>query len=134
PVGVHVVREAARAADARHEDGVLQPHAEFGEEELHGGEHRVVAAARAPADLLVRLEVLPGQLDRLGMAVAGVAVGGVAVGLAHQSVSSMMQASISEARKWMPLILLSPTTSTSKSIRSSFDSCPRLSSGTRILS
>ena len=41
--------------------------AELGEEELHGGQHRVVAAAGAPADLLVRLEVLPGEGDRLAV-------------------------------------------------------------------
>ena len=63
-VGVHVVREARRAADARHEHEVLGLHAEVGELELHRREDRVVAAARAPADLLVRLEVLAAELDR----------------------------------------------------------------------
>ena len=59
-VGVHVVREAARAADARDEHGVLAGDAEVGHQHLHGGEDRVVAAARAPADLLVAGPVLLG--------------------------------------------------------------------------
>lgn len=62
PVGVHVVREAGGAADAGDEDDVLLRQAQFGHEALDGGEHRVVTAAGAPADLLVRLEVLHGLL------------------------------------------------------------------------
>ena len=65
PVGVHVVREPARAADAAHEHLVLRPPAELGHEQLHRGEHRVVTAAGTPADLLVRREVLAGQGDRV---------------------------------------------------------------------
>src|ERR1700691_1324402 len=57
-VGVHVIGEARRAADAGEEDGVLAGDAELGHEEADGGEDRVVAAARAPADLLVRGPVL----------------------------------------------------------------------------
>ena len=57
PVRVHVVREAARAADAGHEHDPLGRDPELREEGLHGREHRVVAAARAPARLLVGLEV-----------------------------------------------------------------------------
>ncbi len=52
-VGVHVVREAARAADAGDEDEVLARDAELGQHLLHLREDRVVAAARAPADVLV---------------------------------------------------------------------------------
>ena len=66
PVGVHVVREARRAADARDEDDVLPRQPELGHERLHRGEDRVVAAARAPADLLVGLEVL-GRLRPAGL-------------------------------------------------------------------
>ena len=60
PVGVHVVREAGGAADARHEHRVLAAHAEVGHQHLDGGEDRVVAAARAPAHLLVARPVLAG--------------------------------------------------------------------------
>ena len=75
-VGVHVVRQAAGAADAADEDDVLLRHAEVGHLLLGLGEDRVVAAAGAPADLLVGHEVLPGQLDDLGVLGAeGVAVG-----------------------------------------------------------
>ena len=51
PVGVHVVGEAARAADPGDEHGPLRRDPELGQEPLHGGEDRVVAAARAPARL-----------------------------------------------------------------------------------
>jgi hypothetical protein len=64
PVGVHVVREARGAADAGDEDDVLARDAELGHEALHRGEDRVVAAARAPAHLLVGLEVLGLELLR----------------------------------------------------------------------
>jgi hypothetical protein len=57
PIGVHVVREAAGAADAGDEDDLLGRDPQLGHEALDGGEHRVVAAARAPARLLVGLEV-----------------------------------------------------------------------------
>ena len=57
-VGVHVVREAAGAADARDERHLLAWHADRGERLLHLGEDRVVPATGAPADLLVGLEVV----------------------------------------------------------------------------
>ena len=65
PVGVEVVREARRAADARDEDDVLALEAELGQEALHGGEDRVVAAPGAPADLLVGGEVLAWSAGRV---------------------------------------------------------------------
>ena len=58
PVRLHVVREARGAADPGDEDDVLARDPELGHEALHRGEDRVVAAARAPAHLLVGLEVL----------------------------------------------------------------------------
>src|SRR4029453_17541178 len=60
PGGVHVVREAGRPADAGHEHRVLAADAEVGHEQVDGGEDRVVAAAGAPADLLVAGPVLLG--------------------------------------------------------------------------
>src|SRR5581483_2514370 len=75
PVGMHVVGEARRAADARDEDDALARDAELGHDALDGGEDRVVAAPRAPADLLVGLEVLRRQGEApaasVGLAVAG---------------------------------------------------------------
>ena len=59
-VGVEVVGEARGAADARDEDDVLALEAELGQEALHRGEDRVVAAAGAPAHLLVGGELLLG--------------------------------------------------------------------------
>ena len=58
PVGVHVVREAARAADAGDEHRVLGRDAELGHQLLDGEQDAVVAAAGAPADLLVAGPVL----------------------------------------------------------------------------
>ena len=58
PVGVHVVGEAARASDAGDEHGVLRRDTEVGHELLDGLEDAVVAAAGAPADLLVAGPVL----------------------------------------------------------------------------
>ena len=69
PVRLHVVREARGAADAGDEDDALARDAELGHELLDGGEDRVVAAARAPADFLVGLQVLRGQ-RQLAVAVA----------------------------------------------------------------
>ena len=66
-VGVHVVREPARAADARDEHDVLPAQPQLGQEALHRGEDRVVPAPGAPAHLLVGLEVLGRLLGvRLG--------------------------------------------------------------------
>ena len=48
-VGLHVVRKAARAADAGDEDGLFRPQVLVAAQPLHGGEDRVVAAAGAPA-------------------------------------------------------------------------------------
>ena len=67
PVGLHVVREARGAADAGDEDDLLAREAELGHEALHRGEDGVVAAARAPADLLVGLEVLRRQRQALAV-------------------------------------------------------------------
>ncbi len=64
--GVHVVRETAGAADPRHHHELLARDPELGEDLLHGREDRVVPAARAPAHLLVALEVLLGELQGLG--------------------------------------------------------------------
>src|SRR5262249_57870755 len=60
-VGVDVVGEAARAADAGDEDEVLARHAELGQELLHLGEDGIVAAARAPAHVLVGDEILAAE-------------------------------------------------------------------------
>src|SRR6185503_2977262 len=62
-VRVHVVREAARAADTGDEHGALALDAELRERALNGGEDRVVTATRAPTHVLVGLEILLGELD-----------------------------------------------------------------------
>ncbi len=60
-VGFHVVRKPAGAADAGDEGEVLARNTEGGHQLLHLRQHGVVAAAGAPAHVLVRLEVLLGQ-------------------------------------------------------------------------
>ena len=59
-VGRHVIRKAARAADAVDEHGLLARDAEVGHGPLHGFQHRIIAAARAPAHFLVARPVLGG--------------------------------------------------------------------------
>ena len=62
PVGLHVVREARGTADPGDEDDPLAREPELGHEALDHVQDRVVAAARAPAHLLVGLEVLRLEL------------------------------------------------------------------------
>ena len=135
PVGVHVVREAGRAADAGEEHRVLPAHAEVGHEHLDGGQDGVVAAARAPAHLLVARPVLAGgHGDGGGHAAVAVAVRAVrAVGLAHDfpPSSAVIAASISPTRNGTPCILDMVCASTRNSARSIRLSWPRLISGTR---
>ena len=62
PVGIHIIRKPGGAADAGHHHVafliVIERLAHLGERALQGGQHRVVAASGAPADLLVALEIL----------------------------------------------------------------------------
>src|SRR5262249_888155 len=92
PVRLHVVREAGRAADAGDEDDLLAWKAELRHEALDGGEDGVVAAARAPAHLLVGLEVLRRQRQPFAVAVDAV--------LAHNIVSIASASSL--GRKGTP--------------------------------
>src|SRR5579864_17488 len=62
--GVHVIREAAGAADSRNDHKVFALDAEFGENRLNRGENGVVPAAGAPADFLVGLKILFRQRRR----------------------------------------------------------------------
>src|SRR5262249_43406062 len=63
-VGVHVIREAARAADPGDEDDIFLGNAQVRHRLLDRGEDGVVAAAGAPPHVLVRLEVLLRVLRR----------------------------------------------------------------------
>ena len=121
PVRLHVVREPGRAADPGDEHEVLPGNAELGEERLDAREDRVVAAARAPADLLVGLEVLRRQLDE-------------AVPAVHAASAIVVIASSSSAAlSGRPRTRLYETASTRNCARRSSASCPRFISGTRIL-
>ena len=123
PVGLHVVREARRAADAGHEHDPLALETELGHEALDDVEDRVVAAARAPANFLVGLEVLAGQLNQVSVAVG------------HQeSTSAVIASASSAARNGRPRTLLYPAASTRNCARISMRSCPRFISGMSTLS
>src|SRR5258708_4448873 len=54
---VHVIREAAGAADTGNNHEVLALDAQLWKDGLHRGENRVVSAARAPAHFLVGLKI-----------------------------------------------------------------------------
>ena len=69
PIRLHVVGEAGGAADPGDEDDPLAREPELGHEALDDVEDRVVPAARAPANLLIGLEVLGRQLDEIPVAV-----------------------------------------------------------------
>jgi 2-oxoglutarate ferredoxin oxidoreductase subunit alpha len=57
PVGVHVIREPRRAADAGDEDRLAALDPEPGQDLLHLRQDRVIPAPRAPAHILVRREI-----------------------------------------------------------------------------
>src|SRR5262249_53175409 len=113
---VHVVREAAGAADARHDHELLPRHAELREDRLHGRQDRVVPAAGAPAYLLVGLEILL-RVDGQGRG--------------HDCFrTSSIFASISASLNGLPWILLKPSASARYFARSTNTSCPMFISGT----
>src|SRR4029450_13408754 len=60
-VGVHVVREAGRAADAGNDHGAFALDPKLRHEALERSQHSIVAAAGAPADLLIACEVFAVQ-------------------------------------------------------------------------
>ncbi len=116
PVGADVVGEPRSAADPGHEYELLPGTANAGEELLDRGEDRVVAAAGAPPNLLIGLEV--------GTGVRG---GG------HLIISRILSA-ISETLNGSPATLLRPWASTRNSALITLRSWPVFSSGIRILS
>src|SRR5215813_9249391 len=66
PVGVHIIRKAARAADAAHPHHVLPPDAELRHDLLDLRQDRVIPATGAPAHLLVGNEILLRVLRLVG--------------------------------------------------------------------
>ena len=72
PVGLHVVDEPRRAADARHEREQVVRRVgrvgDFGQRALHGAEDGVVAASGTPAYLLVAFEIRGGCICSSAMA------------------------------------------------------------------
>jgi hypothetical protein len=106
-IRVHVVREAARATDARNEHHVLARDAELWHQPLHVRENRVVAAAGTPADVLVGFEIPLGELRG---------------GFAHQdsppSAIASIRSRISPTRNGCPVTLVRLSTGSRYSARS----------------
>jgi hypothetical protein len=57
-IGVDVVGKAATASDAGNEHRLLRRDADLGENLLHLGENRIIAASRTPTDILVACKVV----------------------------------------------------------------------------
>ena len=119
-VGVHVVREPRRAADAADEDDVLLGHPQLGHEPLHGGQDGVVPAAGAPAHLLVGLEVLGLQAQ-----IPGSTRGGVG----HEWITPFSISASSSALNGNPRTWVTLRASTRYFARISVASWPRFISG-----
>src|SRR6266508_544197 len=122
-VRVHVVREAARAADTRDEHDVLLRNAKARHRLLDRAQDGVVPAARAPAHVLVGLEVLLGVLRHSSRGARDDAHG-------FASRSWLMASRISWLASGMPRTRLKPTASTRYSARRTRTSWPLLISGT----
>src|SRR5437588_3028913 len=120
PVGVHVVGEPPGAADAGDEHDLVRRDPELGHELLDSREDRVVAAAWAPARLLVGLEVGLGQ--RFRRAAVALRNGG------HDRAS--ISRWISAANSGWPCTLQNDSMSTRNRPRNSSASCPEFISGT----
>src|SRR3990172_4373808 len=123
PIGVHVVGEAAGAADSGDKDQLRPINRQLGQHLLHLGQDRVGPAARAPPDLLVRHEILSRQFRRWDR------------DLTHRyaSTSSCIRSMSSPTLKGCPWILFIPMASTRYSARMIFKSWPMFNSGTRTL-
>src|ERR1700674_2812043 len=130
---IHVVREAARAADAGYDHEFFARNPQLRKHGLHGRENGVISATRTPADFLVRLEILLGQYwnrCRSHWSVLQIPLGLASV-RGSQPRSSSIFASISDCLKGCPWILLWPCASTRNLARNSISNWPRFISGTR---
>src|SRR5207237_2770754 len=128
-VGVQVVGEPTAAADARDEHGLVRLDPELGKEPLDRGQNRVVAAPRAPPNLLVGGEVL---LCQRGQAATLCRVPVVHVTRsAHSSSILRISRSRSSAKIGTPCTFVKLFASTRYLPRISSDSWPRFISGIR---
>src|SRR5208337_2804980 len=113
-----VIREAAGAADAGDHHKILAGHAQLRENGLHGGEDGVIAAPRAPAHLLIGLEILFGEWRKSSRRHRA----------SWRPSNSSIFCSSSFCLKGRPWILFKPTASTRYFARKTQTSCPMLSS------
>src|SRR5262249_19776910 len=63
-VGIHVIRETAGASDSGHKHKFFASNTQIGKNFLRLRENRIISAARAPSDLLVRHEILSAGFGR----------------------------------------------------------------------
>src|SRR5262249_4764635 len=134
-VRVHVVRKAARAADAGDEHEVLARHAELGQELLDLRQDGVVPAAGAPADVLIGDEILAAEgrgahdctsfgSSLCGSSLCGSSLAGSSLGDSSRGGSSspersrVLRATSSETLKGRPWIFWKPIAGTRYSARS----------------
>ena len=135
PIGVHVVRKAARTADSRDEDDVLAGHAQFRKHLLDVAENRVIAAAGAPADGLIGSEIRLGEVarDRSVHGFRRLRFQSTASALGRDLRSNArMRCSISVIWNGRPWTLWKEMASTRNSARRTCTSCPRFISGTKM--
>src|SRR5690606_17936745 len=161
-VAFDVVGEAARAADTADEHGLRRIGADLRKRALHRLEDRVVAATRAPANLLVGFPILERSLDGghvvhgFTLALCGERCSGrsepsswpdagsgswaTLAGTSPPSFSGMPSKNLSIASsssaiaKGWPLVLVRLSASTSNWSRSTVLNCPVFISGTSTLS
>src|SRR5205823_498729 len=119
-VRIHVIREPAGAADARHEHDLLPRDVQLGHQLLHRGQDGEVAAARAPAHFLVGDEVLLRQLhDGRAAALDGLAHADTSCCWPGRSLRARASMALFTSATWngLPFTLFNPTVSN--------PSCPR---------
>src|ERR1700730_16127557 len=134
PVRIHVIGEAAGAADAADEDDLLPRQPQLGHQLLHRGEDGEVAAPRAPAHFLIGDEVLLAERKRrshrpsLGAATA--APSALAPDPPGLRASDSMVDRTSATWKGLPWTLLRPIDSRPRWPRRGRRSRPRVTSRT----
>src|SRR5258706_9360645 len=131
-VGVHIIGEPAGTSDAGDKYHIMPRNIQLGHNTLYLCKDGIIAATRAPSNVLIRLEILRRVL--LGRSFRSVFqrfFNQVHSHLSFYSISSILS-SISMALKGSPWTLFNVIAGTRYFARISFESWPRLSSGIKI--
>src|SRR5438477_8952834 len=126
----HIVRKARRTADAAHEHGALTHESYVRARLLHRFENCVVAAARTPADLLVRGIIFGRELRVADRGDGHPASPPNPLPSEGGGAPPRMRCTISVTRNGFPVTLLNPSAGIRYSARSNFTSWPLFISGT----